>query len=191
MSLCSSLVPKPHPALAHLFETRTCILVQILVELHNEEECCHLMLLCPSLHHKLPALLWLQSDHLRQPCIESNGNKDPLINCMQEAYSHFLNLLKYILMRQGVRSILLSQHFTSELSYSDFRSLLFTKVKYSLGFFHTCNLLLEIIILCKQLQKRDLTINLFMYFLYLKDLQIICQLWIHEKYTNQFHTTPK
>ena len=96
MSLCSSLVPKPHPALAHLFETRTCILVQILVELHNEEECCHLMLLCPSLHHKLPALLWLQSDHLRQPCIESNGNKDPLINCMQEAYSHFLNLLKII-----------------------------------------------------------------------------------------------
>lgn len=117
------------------------------------------MLLCPSLHHKLPALLWLQSDHLRQPCIESNGNKDPLINCMQEAYSHFLNLLKYILMRQGVRSILLSQHFTSELSYSDFRSLLFTKkVKYTPGFFHTCNLLLEIIILCKQLQKCDLTI---------------------------------
>ena len=110
MSLCSSLVPKPYPALTHLFETRTCILVQILVELHNEEECCHLMLLYPSLHHKLPALLWLQSDHLRQPCIESNGNKDPLINCMQEAYSHFLNLLKYILMRKGARSILLSQH---------------------------------------------------------------------------------
>lgn len=127
MSLCSSLVPKPHPALAHLFETRTCILVQILVELHNEEECCHLMLLCPSLHHKLPALLWLQSDHLRQPYIESNGNKDPLINCMQEAYSHFLNLLKYILMRQGVKSILLSQHFTSELLYFDFRSLLLQK----------------------------------------------------------------
>ena len=65
-------------------------------------------------------------------------------------------------MRQGVRSILLSQHFTSELSYSDFRSLLFPKsVKYTPGFFHTRNLFLEIIILCKQLQKRDLTINLF------------------------------
>lgn len=61
-----------------------------------------------------------------------------------------------------MRSILLFQHFTSELSYSDFRSLLFPKsVKYTPGFFHTRNLFLEIIILCKQLQKRDLTINLF------------------------------
>ena len=118
------------------------------------------MLLCPSLHHKLPALLWLQSDHLRQPCIESNGNKDPLINCMQGAYSHFLNLLKYILTYEArCEEHSLISTFTSELSYSNFRSLLFTKkVKYTPGFFHTCNLLLEIIILCKQLQKCDLTI---------------------------------
>ena len=160
MSLCSSLVPKPHPALAHLFETRTCILVQILVELHNEEECCHLMLLCPSLHHKLPALLWLQSDHLRQPCIESNGNKDPLINCMQEANIPIFSICWNIFLWGKVWEAFSYLNILQVSCYILILEVFFSQKKWNIprGFFIQCNLLLEITILCEQLQKCDLTL---------------------------------